>query len=359
MKATRVLFIVPYPSEGASNRLRVEQYLPFLEKESISYRVRPFVGRRFYRILYAKGRHLTKAFYFLLAIINRLLDIFRAFKFDVIFIHREALPIGTAFIEKIFSMTGKRIVFDFDDAIFLPNTSRTNNYIELLKNPNKVSEIMGLSGCVIAGNEYLMEYAKKFNRNVAIIPTPIDTKKYTPSKSGPGRDGVTIGWVGSFTTGIYLEAFRPVMERLKARYPRLKFKFVGNWTGSEDRIDGAEYKEWTLDDELEDIRSFDIGIMPMPDDMWTKGKCGFKIILYMACAIPVVSSPVGVNKDIIADGVNGFLANTQGEWFEKLSGLIEDPHFRRRVGAAGRKTVEERYCVSRTAPLFIKALSEP
>ena len=358
MKTGKILFIVPYPREGASNRLRVEQYLPFLEKEGFSYLVRPFVGRRFYRILYAKGRHFTKAFYFLLAVINRLFDIIRALRFDVIFIHREALPIGTAFVEKAFSLLGKRIVFDFDDAIFLPNTSRTNNYIECFKNPGKIAEIIALSGRVIAGNEYLREYARKFSNNVIVIPTPIDTDRYTPSGRLPEPGGdITIGWVGSFTTGAYLDSLRPVMERLKARYPGLKFKFVGNWSRPGTRQEGAEYKEWRLDDEPADIRSFDIGIMPMPDDMWTRGKCGFKIILYMACGIPVVSSPVGVNRDIIEDGVNGFLADSSDEWFEKLSILIADPDLRRRVGASGRQTVEKRYSVSRTAGGFIKALS--
>jgi glycosyltransferase involved in cell wall biosynthesis len=356
----RVLFIVPYPSEGASNRLRVEQYLPYLDRDGIRYSVRPFVGKRFYRILYSRGRHFAKACFFALSIIGRCLDVLRALKYDIVFVHREALPIGSIAIEKAFLKTGRRMIFDFDDAIFLPSTSESNNYMERFKDPGKVARIIALSGHVIAGNGYLKEYAGKFNRNVTVIPTPIDADRYRPDAAAALRpDGaVTIGWIGSFTTRVYLDFLRGVFGRLKAKYPALRLIFVGNWSGMKDRIEWAEYKEWSLDDEPADIRSFDIGIMPMPDDMWTRGKCGFKIILYMSCSIPVVSSPVGVNLEIIKDKENGLLARTDEEWFMALSQLVEDATLRGRLGAAGRRTVEERYSVRRTAPLFISVLRE-
>jgi glycosyltransferase involved in cell wall biosynthesis len=355
MKKLRILFIIPYPSEGASNRLRVEQYLPYLDREGMEYRLRPFVNKRFYSILYLSGHRLRKFLFFFVAILNRFCDLLRAFGSDIVFIHREALPVGSAVLEKTFSISGRAIVFDFDDAIFLPNTSPPNNYIERFKDPDKVSRIMRLSDCVIAGNAYLAEYARKFNKDVAIIPTPIDTERYAPADKGEDRC-VTIGWIGSFTTRIYLEEVRPVLEALKRRYNGLRLKFVGNWAGLGDPIGGAEYKEWSLGEELADIRSFDIGIMPMPDDMWTKGKCGFKAILYMSCGIPVVSSPVGVNTEIIKNGENGFLAGSAVEWEGHLSRLIEDVGLRKRIGAAGRKTVERRYSVASQAARFIGVL---
>ena len=358
MKKARVLFIVPYPSEGASNRLRIEQYLPYLEKQDIKYRVRPFIGEKFYKILYAKGDSLRKTFYFIISILNRFFDIFRALRYDIIFIHREALPIGSTLIETIFSKMGKKIIFDFDDAIFLPNTSQSNNYIEHFKNPNKVSKIIALSNWVIVGNRYLEEYANKFNNNVVIIPTPIDTNKYVMDNSKKSSGGITIGWIGSFTTRVYLEDIRHALELLKKKYYSLKLKFIGNWSELKNPINGAEYKEWSLKDELSDIRSLDIGIMPMSDDMWTKGKCGFKAILYMACGIPVVASPVGTNMEIIEDGVNGFFADLEKGWIDRLSMLIEDLELRKRIGMAGRDTVEKRYSVAHTADYFIGALNE-
>lgn len=357
MKNPSVLFIVPYPSDGASNRLRVEQYLPYLEKEGIRYRLRPFVSRKFFKILYVKGRWHLKIFYFLISVLNRIIDILRSLNYDIVFIHREALPVGSALIEILFSKIGKKIIFDFDDAIFLPNTSAPNIYLERIKNPNKVSKIIELSDCVIAGNAYLKEYASAFNKKVAILPTPIDTDKYKAVKKEQRPGSATIGWIGSFTTRVYLDSIRGALEALKAQFPGVKLKFIGNWQGLESRIKGAEYKEWSLESELDDMRSFDIGIMPMPDDMWTKGKCGFKAILYMACGIPVVASPVGANLTIINDEVNGFFASSGEEWVDRLSRLIADPELRRRVGKAGRLTVEERYSVARTASSFIGVLN--
>lgn len=358
MKKTKILFIVPYPSEGASNRLRIEQYLPYMDREDVIYRLRPFAGRRFYKILYAKGHRIAKSFYFLIAILNRFLDIVRAVNYDIVVVHREALPIGSTVIERAFLGIGKKIVFDFDDAVFLSNTSASNNFIERFKNPGKVSRVISLSSCVLAGNAYLAEYAKKFNDNVVVMPTAIDTDAYTINAVKKDSSTVTIGWIGSFTTGAYLEDIRGVLNRLKAKYPFLKLKFVGNWIELKNPIEGAEYKEWRLEHEKDDLGSFDIGIMPMPDDMWTRGKCGFKIILYMACGIPVVSSPVGVNKEIVRDGENGFLADTEDEWFSKLSALIDDSLLRKRFGVEGRKTVERCYSVSKTVGKFIGILKE-
>lgn len=356
MRKLSVLFIVPYPSEGASNRLRVEQYIPYLEKEGIRYHIRPFISRRFYKILFIKGHPLAKAFYFSIALLNRFFDILRALSYDIIFIHREALPIGSILIERIFSKLKKKIIFDFDDAIFLPSTSRSNNYIERFKNPGKVSKIIALSNSVIVGNRYLEEYARKFSKNVVIIPTPIDTEKYAAEPKKVTSAEVTIGWIGSFTTRVYLEDIRDVLKSLKEKYNNLKLKFVGNWADLEKPIEGAEYKEWSLKEELADMRSFDMGIMPMPDDMWTKGKCAFKIILYMACGIPVVSSPVGMNREIINEGENGFFANSKKEWTDRLSALIENRPLRMKIGEAGVSTVRKNYSVAHTAPKFIEVL---
>ncbi len=358
MRKMRILFIVPYPPEGASNRLRVEQYIPYLKTKGIRYRIRPFVNKNFYKILYIKGHYFSKAFYFFMSILNRLFDIFRALKYDIIFIHREALPIGSILIETILSKIKKKIIFDFDDAVFLPNTSKSNNYIERFKNPNKISRIITLSDCVIVGNNYLAEYADKFNNNVIVIPTPIDTNKYTVDTNRRNSSEVTIGWIGSFTTRSYLEEIWHVLELLKMKYSNVKLKFIGNWSELKNPFDKAEYKEWSMESEISDVRSFDIGIMPMPDDMWTKGKCGFKAILYMACGIPVVASPVGTNMEIIEDGVNGFFADSEKEWIDRLSMLIEDLELRKRIGMAGRDTVEKRYSVAHTADYFIAALNE-
>ncbi|MDD5423183.1 MAG: glycosyltransferase family 4 protein [Candidatus Omnitrophica bacterium] len=350
----KVLFIVPYPSEGASNRLRVEQFLPYLKTNGIGYTVRPFVGKEFYRILYLRHNYLKKILFFILATAARLSDIFRALSHDIIFIHREAYPFGPPVFECIFRMLGKPIIYDFDDAIFLRNTSGINNYIERFKNPGKVSGIIGISSYVIAGNRYLGDFAARFNKNVIIIPTAIDTEIYRPTAKKSGKKGVIIGWMGSNTTRMFLHDMADVFKELSAMHEGLVFKIVGGYFHSS--LKNVTNEEWSMEMETEALRSFDIGIMPMPDNEWTRGKCAFKAILYMSCGIVPVCSPVGVTTEIVEDGVNGFLARDKDEWVSKLSTLIKDAELREKIGRAARALIEKRYSVAVNAPIFIETI---
>ncbi|MFA6078131.1 MAG: glycosyltransferase family 4 protein [Candidatus Omnitrophota bacterium] len=353
----KVLFLVPYPTEGASNRIRVEQFLPFLEENGVKYRVRPFINKRFYDILYLPYHYVQKAFWFAICTINRILDLARAVGYDVIFIHREAFPFGGAIIESILHRMGKPIVFDFDDAIFLPNTSSANIYIDRFKSPGKVARIIGMSKCVIAGNNYLKQFALKFNKNVIVIPSSIDTGKYKRRLRSTADGEVVIGWMGSGTTKDFLHSLEPVFAKLSGMHKNITFKLVG--AGSKEKRQGnVIYKKWKMEEELADLNSFDIGIMPLPDTEWAKGKCGFKAILYMACGLPVVVSPVGANLDIVDDGVNGFFASNEAEWVNAVSKLAGDEGLRRAMGGKGREKVMQKYSLQYTAPLFLKCLVE-
>lgn len=352
----KVLFWVPYPTEGASNRYRVEQYLPYLKKSGIRYSLRPFWSRFAFKVLYKAGHRFAKFYYFVLGTISRLFDLLRIFQYDVIFIHREAYPIGGAFFESILAKLKKPFIFDFDDAIFLPASSRPNNFIEKYKRPEKVNDIIKMAGYVIAGNNYLVDFSLPYNRSVSVIPTPIDTDKYYPNRN-KHNDEVVIGWIGSVTTLDFLNTMKSVFIRLSKQFSRIKFKIVGG-NFSIDGFSSVISKPWSLEEEIEDLKSFDIGIMPMPDNEWTKGKCGFKAILYMSMGVACVCSPVGVNKEIIIDGANGFLAYTESEWFEKLSLLIENSEIRKRIGMAGRKTVEEKYSIKVNAPKYLEVLKK-
>ncbi len=352
----RILFIVPYPLEGASNRIRVEQFLPYLKLRGITYKVRPFINRRFYRILYLPSRYIEKTFWFVMCTLNRILDIIRALRYDIIFIHREVYPFGGPIIEAVLYKIGKPIIFDFDDAIFLPNTSRQNIYIDMFKNPDKVHGIIRMSNLVIAGNEYLGSYALRFNKNVIVIPSSIDTEKYRPMQTKVERDGIVVGWIGSNTTKVFLYDIEDVFVKLSRKFKNLSFKIVGAKFEC-PRLNNVINKEWSLEDEIKDLQDFDIGIMPMPDNDWTRGKCGFKAILYMALGIPAVCSSIGVNRTIIKDGVNGFLAAGHDEWLDRLSKLIEDEALREKVGLEGRKTIEAFYSVKANSSKFIEALT--
>ena len=353
----KILFWVPYPTEGASNRYRVEQYLPQLEAAGITYSLRPFWASAGYRILYKRGNLLKKIYYFILGTASRLIDLLCIARYDMVFIHREAYPIGGAFFEKALSLIGKPVIFDFDDAIFLPASSHQNSFIKILKDPAKIMEIAKKSNYVIAGNNYLAEFAYRFNPNVKVIPTSIDTDRFF-SKTGEGfKKEVTIGWIGSGTTIKFVYAIREAIIRLSKKYDNVIFKIIGGDLDIEN-LHNIVNKPWSLSEEIEDLRSFDIGIMPMADNAWTRGKCGFKTILYMSMGIPSVCSPVGVNKEIISDGENGFLADGEDEWVEKLSRLIEDKDLRARIGSTGRKTIEERYSVKVNAPEFLSIIRQ-
>lgn len=352
----KILFWVPYPTEGASNRYRVEQYLPYLKKQGIGYCLRPFWSSLAYRILYKKGCHFLKCYYFIRGTVSRLFDIITLFRYEVIFIHREAYPIGGAFFENALAILKKPFIFDFDDAIFLPAASRSNNFIEKYKRPDKIAKIIKMSRHIIAGNSYLADFALRYSRSVSIIPTSIDTERYRlhDRECGPK---VVIGWIGSVTTLKFLEMMKAVFIKLSKRFPNLAVKIVGG-DFSIDGLSNIISKPWLLEEELDDLTSFDIGIMPMPDNDWTRGKCGFKAILYMNMGIPCVCSPVGMNKEIMLNGVNGFFASTEEEWIEKLSRLIENPELRRRLGMAGRKTIEEKYSVKVNAPKYLEVLNK-
>jgi len=340
-----VLFIVPYPTEGPSNRFRVEQYLPELRREGIKYTIRPFCNSSFYKILQKRGFYIKKLFNLILFSCMRLFDLIRSLNYDVIFIHREAFPAKNYIFEAIFSKMGKVLIYDFDDSVFL-------------KKPSKIKKILSVADSVIAGNSFLEDYAIKFGKNINVLPTCIDADKYIPSSKPKSKNKIVVGWIGTPSTSLYLSGIKEVFKILSNKYKNLEFQIIGAYKPSVEEGVPFVNKTWSLDSEIEDLQEFDIGIMPMPDNDWTVGKCAFKIIQYMAVGIPAVASPVGMNKEVIKDGVNGFFASTCQEWCEKLSTLIESSDLRENMGENGRRTIEERYSLKINAPRFLNILKK-
>jgi len=242
------------------------------------------------------------------------------------------------------------------DAIFVAQRSEANRAINFLKCPRKVARIINLSQQVIVGNSYLKEYALQFNKNVVVIPTPLDAEKYKPLPS-PKKDRIIVGWMGSHSTAIYLLGLKEVFQKLKNENSDLIIRLIGA-EKYKDQIPGVEYRAWRLEKEILELNTFDIGLMPMPDNPWTKGKCAFKLLLYMSMGIPAVCSPVGMNKEIIRDGENGLLADSPEEWFDKIQLLIKDSDLREKIGLQGRKTVEKRYSFKLWAPVFVEVLNK-
>lgn len=310
----KILFIAAHrPERSPSQRFRFEQYISFLEQNGFACDFSWLISEQDDRIFYQPGNLHNKLSIFTKSIYKRLKDVLRAGNYDIVFVQREAFMTGSVFFEKRFKKSGAKLIFDFDDAIWLPNVSEANRKWNWLKRPEKTSEIIRLSDHVIAGNSYLAAYAKNYNPNVTVIPTTIDTDVYVRLEHTPGSP-VCIGWSGSITTIRHFESAVPVLKKIKNKYGSgVFFKVVGDESYKNDELNIAGIP-WSPERELSELQLFDIGIMPLPDDEWAKGKCGLKGLAYMSVETSPVMSPVGVNSEIIRNGQNGFLAATDEDW---------------------------------------------
>jgi len=358
-EAIRVLALSPIPEEGAGCRFRIAQFIPSLERAGIHVTLRSLFTPEFFRLVYRRGHRLRKAVTFANLAVRRLDSLRDVSQFDAVFIYREIFPIGPAFVERLLTLPGRPpVVFDFDDAIFLPSVSDANRFIGALKQPGKVKTIIRLADHVIAGNDYLAAYAQRYNRAVTTIPTCVDTDRFIPrAAAAPSGGPPIIGWIGSPTTAIYVSDLAPVLQRVAAT-DRFVLRISGAGTPIEMPGVQIENVRWSLDDEVRLFNTCDIGVYPLADNEWSRGKCGFKAIQFMACGVPVVASAVGVNREIIQDGVNGFLASNEGEWNEKIRRLLGDAELRRRIAAAGRETIERSYSLRVHAPALASTMRD-
>lgn len=354
----RLLFVALHrPGRSPSQRFRYEQFVPFLEANGWHCDYAHVLDEFGDKAFYTPGAYWKKAKVVIKGFLKRMSDIAKADQYDVIFIQRETFVTGSTFFEHRFAKTKAKVVFDFDDAIWLLDISEGNKNLSWLKDPSKTRRIIGMSDLVIAGNTYLGDYAKEFNSNVKVLPTVIDTSYYK-SAFHNGDDPVIIGWSGSQTTNKHLMLAEPWLKEINSKF-REKVKFVAV-TERKIEMDGVDVKTipWDKEKEVANLDSIDIGMMPLPNDDWARGKCGFKGIQYMSLSKPTVMSPVGVNPEIIDHGVNGYLAESKSEWIEYLSKLIESKELRTKIGAAGRVTIEERYSLNFAQSKLLKMLED-
>ena len=325
----KILFLVQ-GLDVAASRYRVLQYLPYLKEHGVQATVLPF----------------QKGFF-------KKLKLFKSVnEYDILFIQRKRFPVlWLKYIRK----NARRIVYDFDDSVMYRNSKaanpESNTRVKMFKN------MVNASDYVIAGNEYLQKNTTPFTHNVTIIPSPIDMSLYPLKKYSEKNDNITLGWIGATGSIHYLEKMKPVFEALGKKYEDLRLKIICNVFFDCDNIT-VEKKLWSEQEEVADIQSFDIGLMPLMDDPWSHGKCGLKILQCLATGVPVVCSPAGVNKEIVKNGVHGFWANTREEWIEKLEILINDPDRRERMGMEGRKRVIEHYSLEANAPRMLKIFQQ-
>ena len=362
----KILFIVDHRlNRSPSQRYRFEQYLNFFKTNGFDWELSEIISEKDDAIFYHPGNYLKKAFILFKSIFIRLNDLRRAKQFDVVFIQREALLLGSSFFEKQFYKRHK-VIFDFDDSIWLLDTSPENKKFEFLKNSDKTKTNIAHAHTVIAGNKYLANYAVQFNNQVVIIPTTIDTDFHKPKNTvldyartdrTQSDNKIVIGWSGSISTIKHFESSIPFLKTIIAKYPnKIEIHVIGQASYSNPEIEIIS-KSWSAATEVDDLNCFDIGIMTLPDDEWAKGKCGLKGLSYMACGIPTIMSPVGVNKDIIQHGFNGFLATTEQEWEDCLSELIESSELRQQIGDAGRTTIVKNYSVNANKHRYLEVLN--
>ena len=344
MKSPRILLLSRYTRLGASSRLRFFQYLPYLEKKGFLVTIRPFFGDNYLAGLY-DGK--MPVFSVLKSYITRVITMLGAQRFDAIWMEAELLRWFPAWVEEALFPSDVPLVVDYDDAIFhWYETQRFPGVSRLLG--QKINRIMARADLVIVGNDYLCNYAHSAgSRRIEKVPTVVDADHYFVAARDVSRR-LTVGWIGTPVTAKFLFHIAEALRTIVNIYG-VSIVAVG---AKPQQLHGlpVEVRPWQESTEVAEIQDFDIGVMPLPDNSYERGKCGYKLIQYMACGKPVVASPVGVNTEIVRHGENGFLATTSDEWIDALSLLLEDPNLRFRMGQAGRSMVESDYSMQVQAP---------
>lgn len=339
----KILFIFPYPiGQSPSQRFRFEQYFSFLEEEGCHCYTSSFLSLPAWKVIYQNGHYVKKVFFLIQGFIFRLILLLRLPLVDYVFIHREALPFGPPVIEFVISKVfNKKVIYDFDDAIWLSENDKASMVKKFFKSATKVKYIIKCSTKIVCGNDYLKEYAIQYNKNVVVIPTTVDTVHVHNKIKNQKTSSPTIGWTGSHSTLFYLEAMFPLLEKV---YKKKQFELIVICNKKPLSAPSfMKFIKWDKETEIDDLMTINIGIMPLIDDAWAKGKCGFKAIQYMALGIPALVSPVGVNNKIVDHGLNGFICNTDDDWIRYLVELLEDSHLRMTLGTNARIKIEEKY----------------
>lgn len=350
----RILAFMKYGSQAASARQRLMQYAPHLAANGVTVEYLPLLGNdHLARVAAGQGTAIGPT---LRAYAARLHALLTRRDFDLLWVQYELFPWSPGLFERLAARAGKPIVVDYDDAIFHMYDLNRRGLVRRLLG-RKLEPLLRSADAVICGNRYIETYAARFCDRTVVIPTVVDTDVFRPA-AAPRNDGlhapVVVGWIGSPSTWATVEPLLPHLLPLLARHGAT-LRVVG--AGPRARgLPGVVAVDWTERGEVAELQAMDIGIMPVPDDAWTRGKCGYKLIQYMACGLPVIGSPVGVNRDIVVEGENGLLAQTPAEWVIALAALIEDPALRARLGVNGRARAVEHYSLHSQQPRLLALL---
>lgn len=357
----KALFLSRYSRLGGSSRYMIYDYLEFFREAGIETVVAPLFDERYHQGIgnFTRAASFADIFkygpYYMSRVAQQMRWARQSDQFDIVVLEKELLPYFPYGAEKLLKTRRAKLVTLFDDAVHAYYASHPNRVVRLLSY-RKIERIIKLSDHIIVWNTHLGEYARRFNPHVTVVNTGVDLrhyrlKDYTASQA---HDRVVIGWIGTPGSYPYIRDLEDVFGKLAARYPvELRIVSSADYTSQNIKVDN---RCWSMETEIDDLCSFDIGIMPLANNEWAKGKCGCKAVQYLAVGVPAICSPVGVTSEIIRDGVNGFLADTPETWFEKLAVLIENPVLRRQLGLAGQKLIENTYSIQAVAPRLIETL---
>lgn len=341
----RLLMLPRYDALGASSRLRMLQYVPALEAQGFEVDVKPLLEDGYVSDLYAGRISIAKV---ARAYVRRARDLLPAKRFDAIWLEKEVWPWLPAPLDISSLPRSTGLIADYDDAVFHRYDQHPSALVRGVLG-QKIDKVMRRADLVTAGNRYLADRAiAAGSRRVEWLPTVVDLDRYPAQRRISPAGSVTIGWIGSPATAGYLRLLTPALEALGRRHA-IRCVAIG---ARRDQLDGTPFEalEWNESSEVEMLGLLDIGVMPLPDEPWERGKSGYKLIQYMACALPVVASPVGVNSELVIPRVNGALATTAEDWINALEPLVCQAGLRQAMGAAGRRKVEKTYCLQVQAP---------
>lgn len=346
----RVLFLTKYTATGPSSRYRVIQFLPFLDARGIEYEVHSLHDDRYLAERYA-GR-ATTPWYLARRVGARVKSLLRVRAYDVVFIQKEMFPHALDMPELALSLAGVPTIVDLDDAIhlFYENASGWKRPLR-----EKIPRVLSRASVVLAGNQYLQDYASRFNRHVQFFPTVVDTDRVTAGEPRAASRPV-VGWMGTPETVRYLHELAPVLEEVSRKTP-IELFVVGAEAPALRDVP-AHSKRWSEAEEVADLHRMDIGIMPLADDEWSRGKCSLKLLQYMSAGVASVSSPRGSAPEILRSGENGFLASNMAEWRHALVELATNPDTRRAVAARARARVVADYSLRVWGPRFVDAIEQ-
>lgn len=344
----KIILFTRYSEKGASSRVRSYQYLPYLKNRGVSVIIVPLLGDNYLKAIYSGKRipyvSVAKCF---LKRINHLINVR---KFDLVWVEKEIFPWLPSIAESYLNVIRVPYIVDYDDAIFHKYDSNKSLLIRIVLK-GKIESVMKRATVVIVGNEYLANRARTTGaKSVKLIPSVVNVQHYNGTDNSR-VDYFTIGYICTPKTVNYLSIVISSLKKLNSIYNNIRLLLIGSGPYKANNIETV-VREWSMETEADYIHEFDVGIMPLPDEQWERGKCGYKLIQYMACGKPVIASPVGINKKIVENGVNGFLVSSEFEWTNAFEALIRNQDLAKRMGYAGLKKVQGWYSLEITAPIL-------